>query len=162
MHDAEVKSTAQALRGQIREAKAQLELKLMRDIKGSKVKRDAYRYNMGPQVNGRDNTVTDNTEKAEVTSIFFFLHQLWHVSRAPWPLHVSAQAEKIRALGEQQLGNTETTCMHSDPWSQVAVTQECWCCGQLQGSHLSSTENRGKQEGTLMTARKLTIHRFLK
>lgn len=45
MHDAEVKSTAQALRGQIREAKAQLELKLMRDIKGSKVKRDAYRYN---------------------------------------------------------------------------------------------------------------------
>lgn len=76
MHDAEVKSTAQALRGQIREAKAQLELKLMRDIKGSKVKRDAYRYNMGPQVNGRDNTVTDNTEKAEVTSIFFFLHQL--------------------------------------------------------------------------------------
>ena len=70
--EAGAKSTAQALRGKIREAKAHLELKLVRDIKGSKVKRDTYRYNMGPQVDGRDNTATDNTEKAEVISTFFF------------------------------------------------------------------------------------------
>lgn len=69
--EARAKSTAQALTRKIREAKARLELKLVRDIKVSKVKRDTYRNNMGLQVDGRDNTVTVNTEKAEVISTSF-------------------------------------------------------------------------------------------
>lgn len=69
--EARAKSTAQALTGKIREAKAWLELKLVRDIKVSKVKRDTYRNNMGLQVDRRDNTVTVNTEKAEVISTSF-------------------------------------------------------------------------------------------
>lgn len=56
--EAGAKSTTQAFRGKIREAKAQLELKLLRDIKGKEVKRDTYRYNNGLQVDASDNTVT--------------------------------------------------------------------------------------------------------
>lgn len=40
----------------------------MRDIKGSRVKRDSHGYNMGPQVDERDNTM-----KVEVISSFFAL-----------------------------------------------------------------------------------------
>lgn len=59
------------MRSKSREFTAQLELKLVRNIKGSKVKRDSHRYNMGPQVDGRDNTV-----KVEVITSLF--HISWH------------------------------------------------------------------------------------
>jgi len=73
MQEAETggKSTAQALGGKIQEAKAHLELKLVRDTKGSRAKRDPYRYTMGLQTDGRDNTLTGSTEKAKVISTVF-------------------------------------------------------------------------------------------
>jgi len=75
---------------------------------------------------------------------------------------VSAQAKKRRAVGEEKSGTTETTCTHSYPWSRVVVTRErryCWPAS-LQGHHLPSTEYHGKQERTLMTARRFTLHIF--
>lgn len=98
MQEAGAKSTAQALRGEIREAKTQLELKLVRAIKGSRVKRDTYRYNMGPQVGRRHSS--DRQHRKGWSNQHHFLQELSHVNHAPWPLHVSAQAEKRRALWE--------------------------------------------------------------
>lgn len=99
MQEAGAKSTAQALRGEIREAKTQLELKLVRAIKGSTVKRDTYRYNMGPQVDRRHSS--DRQHRKGWSNQHHFLQELSHVNHAPWPLHVSAQAEKRRALWDQ-------------------------------------------------------------
>ncbi|CAM4609133.1 unnamed protein product [Caretta caretta] len=74
----EYENIAQACRGVIRKAKAQLELQLARDVKGNK--KSFYRYvnnkkkvrdSVGPLLNEGGNLVTEDVEKAEVLTVFF-------------------------------------------------------------------------------------------
>ena len=66
----EYKNIARVCRNEIRKAKAQLELQLVRDVKGNK---GLYKYisskrrirkSVGPLLNGGGNLVTENAEKA--------------------------------------------------------------------------------------------------
>ncbi|EMP37015.1 Phosphoribosyltransferase domain-containing protein 1 [Chelonia mydas] len=75
----EYKNIAQACRGVIRKAKAQLELQLARDRKDNK--KGFYRYvsnkkkvreSVGPLLNVEGNLVTDDVEKTEALNASFF------------------------------------------------------------------------------------------
>ncbi|GAB0210341.1 hypothetical protein GRJ2_003499900 [Grus japonensis] len=72
------KGIARACRDAVRKARAQLELKLARDVKN--YKKGFFRYvnnkqkqkeNIGPLLNRRDELVTNSAEKAEVLNTFF-------------------------------------------------------------------------------------------
>ncbi|GAB0188526.1 mitochondrial enolase superfamily member 1 [Grus japonensis] len=72
------KGIARACRDAVRKAKAQLELKLARDVKN--YKKGFFRYvnnkqkqkdNIGPLLNRRGELVTNNADKAEVLNAFF-------------------------------------------------------------------------------------------
>ncbi|GAB0179274.1 mitochondrial enolase superfamily member 1 [Grus japonensis] len=72
------KGIARACRDAVRKAKAQLKLKLARDVKN--YKKGFFRYvnnkqkekeNTGPRLNRRGELVTNNAEKAEVLNTFF-------------------------------------------------------------------------------------------
>lgn len=66
----EYKSTTWALRNKTGKTKAHLELKQVRDIKSSKRELCKFRGNMGMFLNGGDNLVVVQMEKAEVLNTF--------------------------------------------------------------------------------------------
>lgn len=140
--EAGAKSTAQALMDKIREAKARLELKLVRDIKVSKVKRDTYRNNMGLQVDGRDNTVTVNTEKAEVISTSFCTScHMWIVLPGFWTYQHRLRREgHWRSSSERPL--RQLVCIQTHGvrlWSleSVNIAGQCHC--KVTVYHLQKT-----------------------
>lgn len=79
----EYRDIIQAAKNQVGKAKTQIELNLVRDIKGNKM--DFYKYvsderksreNVGPLMKEMENLVTQDIEKAEILSDFFCLSLL--------------------------------------------------------------------------------------
>ena len=72
------KNLAKACRDAVRKAKAQLELKLARDVKNNKKgffryvsSKQKHREDIGPLLNRAGKLVTNNADKAEVLNTFF-------------------------------------------------------------------------------------------